>query len=229
MAGRAYLRKVCQVHWGNIVRWHVWRSYPRGVTVVGQENIPANGPALVCSNHPGYAWDPCYVTFFGPRTRWGDYFYWTDAGIFVDAPFRTLYLKAIGCIPVERFEDPNEREKGKEVLFQSTIEALDQNGLVVVFPEGRGYAAPPLQPLRNGFARVAQAWAAQRPTDLPIIPCAMNQVEGAGMVIQFGKPLFFDRSFPDASGALSDLMERLECALRSMCIESDFTLEIQGV
>lgn len=224
---RAYLRKVCQVHWGNIVWYHVLKTYGgrRGVIVRGQENVPLQGPAIVCSNHPGYAWDPCYVSYFGPRSRWGDWFYWTDAGIFVDAPFRTLYLKAIGCIPVERFDEPALKEQAQQRLVERTIQALDEEGLVVVFPEGVGYAAPPLQPLRNGFAKTAQAWVNQRGSNIPIVPCAQNQVPGTGMVISYGTPLYLDLGIEDPTEACADLVERLEQSLRSLCMDGEFALQ----
>jgi hypothetical protein len=58
------------------------------------------------------------------------------------------YLKMIGCVGVKK--DINARSVATGTLFQSTMDALREQGRIVLFPEGYGGAYPPLQPLKTG-------------------------------------------------------------------------------
>lgn len=161
--------------------------------VEGIENIPAEGPAILASNHLSFS-DSFFlpavldrkVTFIAKSE------YFTSPG--VKGRLTAAFFKGVGQLPVDR---SGGRGAG-EAAIKSGIEVLERGELFGIYPEGtrspdgRLYRGKP-----GGLARVALA------TGAPVIPVAMIDTEGAasGKVvpkmirpgIRIGKPLDFTR------------------------------------
>ncbi len=175
-------RRAFQYFWHYVTRTRAWLVYHRTLSFVHHPDISPDGPGLYCSNHPGFGWDPSNVATFGPHTprSYGDWFFWTDSGIMVG--LQKYYLRGIGCVSVYK-DSATTRALAVEDLFRETLAALEENGRIVLFPEGFGGAYPPLQPLKTGAARVALAYYQQTGRDVPLIPVAQDLREGISMVI----------------------------------------------
>ncbi|MCX4535610.1 lysophospholipid acyltransferase family protein [Streptomyces sp. NPDC002596] len=162
--------------------------------VEGLENIPAQGPAILASNHLSFS-DSFFlpavldrkVTFIAKSE------YFTAPG--VKGKLTAAFFKGVGQLPVDR---SGARGAG-EAAIKAGIEVIESGGLFGIYPEGtrspdgRLYRGKP-----GGLARVALA------TGAPVIPVAMidtEKIQPPGQVIpklmrpgiRIGKPLDFSR------------------------------------
>ncbi|MDT3399039.1 lysophospholipid acyltransferase family protein [Streptomyces sp. B1866] len=162
--------------------------------VEGLENVPAEGPAILASNHLSFS-DSFFlpavldrkVTFIAKAE------YFTAPG--VKGRLTAAFFKGVGQLPVDR---SGARGAG-EAAVRSGIEVLEHGGLFGIYPEGtrspdgRLYRGKP-----GGLARVALA------TGAPVIPVAMigtEKIQPPGKVvpkllrpgIRIGRPLDFSR------------------------------------
>ncbi|WP_328724993.1 lysophospholipid acyltransferase family protein [Streptomyces sp. NBC_00259] len=162
--------------------------------VEGLENIPAEGPAILASNHLSFS-DSFFlpavldrkVTFIAKAE------YFTSPGI--KGKLTAAFFKGVGQLPVDR---SGARGAG-EAAIKSGIEVIERGELFGIYPEGtrspdgRLYRGKP-----GGLARVALA------TGAPVIPVAMidtEKIQPPGKVIpklmrpgiRIGKPLDFSR------------------------------------
>jgi 1-acyl-sn-glycerol-3-phosphate acyltransferase len=128
-------------------------------TWTGQENLPATGGIILVANHASQ-FDPLVVAhFIYEAGRWPRFL--AKSALWrvpVVGPFLTKTLQ----IPVER--GSVEAVKSLDVL----VEALDQGGAVMIYPEGTTTREPDLWPMRGktGAARLALL------TGAPVIPVA---------------------------------------------------------
>ncbi|MEV7086616.1 lysophospholipid acyltransferase family protein [Streptomyces sp. NPDC093085] len=162
--------------------------------VEGLEHIPAEGPAILASNHLSFS-DSFFlpavldrkVTFIAKSE------YFTTPG--VKGKLTAAFFKGVGQLPVDR---SGVRGAG-EAAIQSGIKVLEAGELFGIYPEGtrspdgRLYRGKP-----GGLARVALGSGA------PVIPVAMidtEKIQPPGKVvpklmrpgIRIGKPLDFSR------------------------------------
>ncbi|GCB50123.1 1-acyl-sn-glycerol-3-phosphate acyltransferase [Streptomyces sp. NL15-2K] len=162
--------------------------------VEGIEHIPAEGPAILASNHLSFS-DSFFlpavldrkVTFIAKAE------YFTTPG--VKGRLTAAFFKGLGQLPVDR---SGARGAG-EAAIKAGIEVLERGELFGIYPEGtrspdgRLYRGKP-----GGLARVALA------TGAPVIPVAMidtEKIQPPGKVmpklmrpgIRIGEPLDFSR------------------------------------
>ncbi|MFF8282611.1 lysophospholipid acyltransferase family protein [Streptomyces albus] len=162
--------------------------------VEGLENVPAEGPAILASNHLSFS-DSFFlpavldrkVTFIAKAE------YFTSPGL--KGKLTAAFFKGVGQLPVDR---SGVRGAG-EAAIRSGLEVLARGELFGIYPEGtrspdgRLYRGKP-----GGLARVALRSGA------PVIPVAMidtEKIQPPGKVvpklmrpgIRIGKPLDFSR------------------------------------
>jgi 1-acyl-sn-glycerol-3-phosphate acyltransferase len=134
----------------------------------GMENIPRTGGIILAFNHVSHA-DPFTAAHYVYNSQRWPQFLAKDAVFRIPLAGRILHW----CkqIPVHR----GTADAGK--ALDSAVEALDQGGCVVIYPEGTTTKEPDLWPMRGktGIARLALA------TGVPVIPVA-----------QFGMERLFD-------------------------------------
>lgn len=162
--------------------------------VEGLENIPAEGPAILASNHLSFS-DSFFlpavldrkVTFIAKAE------YFTTPG--VKGRMTAAFFKGVGQLPVDR---SGGRGAG-EAAIKSGVDVIERGELFGIYPEGtrspdgRLYRGKP-----GDLARVALA------TGAPVIPVAMidtEKIQPPGKVmpklmrpgIRIGRPLDFSR------------------------------------
>ncbi|CAL9421323.1 hypothetical protein SUDANB140_01860 [Streptomyces sp. enrichment culture] len=162
--------------------------------VEGLEHIPADGPAILASNHLSFS-----DSFFLPAVLDRKVTFIAKAEYFntpgVKGRLTAAFFKGVGQLPVDR---SGARGAG-EAAIKSGIEVLERGELFGIYPEGtrspdgRLYRGKP-----GGLARVALA------TGAPVVPVAMidtEKIQPPGQVvpklmrpgIRIGKPLDFAR------------------------------------
>ncbi|UGY90911.1 lysophospholipid acyltransferase family protein [Streptomyces gobiensis] len=162
--------------------------------VEGLENIPAEGPAILASNHLSFS-----DSFFLPAvlerkvTFVAKAEYFTSPG--VKGKLTAAFFKGVGQLPVDR----SGARGAAEAAIKSAVDVLERGELFGIYPEGtrspdgRLYRGKP-----GGLARIALA------TGVPVIPVAMidtEKIQPPGKVvpklmrpgIRIGKPLDFSR------------------------------------
>ncbi|HEX5205759.1 lysophospholipid acyltransferase family protein [Paractinoplanes rhizophilus] len=128
-------------------------------TWTGMDNIPRTGGVIIAPNHASH-FDPLVVAhFIYGAGRWPRFL--GKASLW-KVPVLGPFLRKVKQIPVER--GSVEAVKSLDAL----VEALDDGGAVVIYPEGTTTRQPDLWPMRGktGAARLALL------TGAPVIPMA---------------------------------------------------------
>ena len=163
--------------------------------VRGAENIPAEGPAILASNHQA-VWDSVFlpavidreVVFMGKA----DYFSGTGAKGWAT---RTI-MRAVGTIPVDRAGG-----KASHAALQAALARLAEGELFGIYPEGTRSPDGRLYRGKTGVARLALQSGA------PVVPVAMIGTHEAQPIgrripkrreigVLIGEPLDFSRYRP---------------------------------
>ena len=163
---------VCEGQGGTVAhrRLGFWRRFAVLVAVpvlsiwtrriwTGQENVPAQGGIILVPNHVSH-FDPLVIAHFVYGAgRWPRFL--GKASLW-KVPVLGPLLRKTQQIPVER--GSVEAVKSLDVL----VDALDQGGAVIIYPEGTTTREPDLWPMRGktGAARLALI------TGAPVIPIA---------------------------------------------------------
>ncbi|GGJ85778.1 1-acyl-sn-glycerol-3-phosphate acyltransferase [Lentibacillus kapialis] len=124
------------------------------IRITGKENIPKNGPVIICSNHTSNL-DPPVVGITSPRD-----IYFMAKGELFEKPFLRKLLTNIHAFPVKRgMRDRTALRKGLEIL--------EQGNTLGLFPEGTRSKTGQLgKPLAGaGFFALK--------SNATIIPCAI--------------------------------------------------------
>ncbi|TCC50856.1 1-acyl-sn-glycerol-3-phosphate acyltransferase [Kribbella capetownensis] len=160
--------------------------------VVGAENIPDLGPAIIASNHLSYS-DWIFMPLVLRRrvtfVAKSDYF--TGAGI--KGRFQRGFFKGTGQVPIDRSGG-----SASEGAMRAGMKVLERGELFGIYPEGTRSHDGRLYKGRTGVARLALE------AKVPVIPCGVigtDVVAPPGKVVasfasptvKFGDPLDFSR------------------------------------
>ncbi|PWN40212.1 hypothetical protein IE81DRAFT_349442 [Ceraceosorus guamensis] len=182
------------------------------VEIIGGEDIPKDGPIIVCATHFSTIMDVALISAYLPHRR--PIHYWAKRGLYKRQPFRWI-LHSSGNIMVDR------KTKDNQDLFAGTFEAMKAGEAIGLFPEGGSYTEHRLHGMKAGAAWAALEFAkhlvlegAVNPakTKLLIVPASLNYTEKSRFrgdaIFQYGKAFSIDdftREF--LAGAAQDLQE----------------------
>jgi hypothetical protein len=134
--------RIAQEGVSNAMRWLLPR-FARQVTVQGAENIPATGPLMLVSNHPG-AFDGVVILAQMPRD---------DIKIIVsDVPFTRGMQAASRHMIYSTGEDMHERMNA----LRQSVRHLRNDGALMLFPTGLVDPDPSFMP---GAAQALEGWS----------------------------------------------------------------------
>lgn len=162
--------------------------------VIGKENIPEEGPILVCGNHI-HIMDQCAPILSTKR-----FLRYMAKKEYFDGPY-AWFFKWVGCIPVNRsIKDSDAKEKA--------LEELEQGGAIGIFPEGtRNRTDELLLPFKFGAVSMAQK------TNAKIVPFATTgdyKFRSKNLTVRFGKPFEIgDMTLEEANEKLRHEIEKL--------------------
>ena len=118
--------------------FHVYLRMSR----IGREHIPAQGPAIVASNHRSF-FDPLIIATMTRRPM----YYVTKRELFDLHPHLGWLLCALGAFPVDRGNSDQD-------MIATAKELLARGELVLIFPEGTRTRPGPLGRPRRGVGRL---------------------------------------------------------------------------
>jgi 1-acyl-sn-glycerol-3-phosphate acyltransferase len=160
--------------------------------IEGLENVPAEGGALLASNHLAVS-DSFFLPLMVPRRitfpAKSDYF--TQKGF--KGTLKRLFFEGVGQVPIDR-----SGAAAAQGALDTLVRLLKDGGLVGIYPEGTRSPDGRLYKGKTGMARVALE------AGVPIIPVAMFGTDKANPIgskmwyphpirIKVGKPLDFSR------------------------------------
>ncbi|PPF86968.1 1-acyl-sn-glycerol-3-phosphate acyltransferase [Subtercola sp. Z020] len=159
--------------------------------VVGAENVPKTGGAILASNHLSFA-DSVFLPLIMERrvSFLAKSEYFTGKGL--KGRLVKLFFTATGQLPIDRSGG-----KASEASLNTGLEVLGKGDLLGIYPEGTRSPDAKMYRGRTGVARMVLE------AGVPIIPVAMIDTEkvmsvGTGVHIRrigvvFGEPLDFSR------------------------------------
>lgn len=133
------------------------------IQVVGQENIPATGPALLVPNHVSYA-DPFLVG--GATSRWIRFMMFRQM---FELPFIHPFVKFMDVIPISPTDSP------KRILASllAARRRLEEGHVACIFAEGAVTRLGQTLGFRKGFERIVKG------LNVPIVPVHLDRVWGS--------------------------------------------------
>ncbi len=142
------------------------------IVVTGKKHIPANGPLIIVANHPNTFMDPLLIAAITDQ-RIG---FVANASIFLNQ-FITKIFTYFHVIPIFRKKDvePGEKPDNRQA-FSKCHEYLNQNGTLLIFPEGTSYYELKLREIKTGTARIALSFEELKgfQNNLKIVPIALD-------------------------------------------------------
>jgi len=140
--------------------------------VIGKENIPKDGPILICGNHK-HVYDQCPAILSTKRVV-----HYMAKKEYFDSKF-AWFFKMAGCISVNRsIKDENAKSQALDVL--------ENGGAIGLFPEGtRNKTDQFLLPFKFGAVSMAKK------TNATIVPFGLTgdyKFRSKNLKVRFGKP-----------------------------------------
>lgn len=207
----------------NFLRWIAGVAlhwFYSDIRVIGHHNVPKDGPIIVAANHPNALVDALVASWILPRRL-----SITAKATLVENPVLAVLFRMLGIVPLRRVSDEQKKEvegtldpARNQGAFHRVLEVLRDNGVVLIFPEGKSHNEPTLAPLRSGLARIAlQARDDYGIRGVQILPLGLK-FEAKGepnsvVIAEFGEPIRID----DLRGAgVEQLTAEVEKRLRSV-------------
>ena len=199
-------------------RFALW-IYCRHIFINDKDILKHKGPLLLACNHPNSFLDAIILcTLFKQPvhslTR-GDVF---------KSKFTNAFLRAINMLPVYRTSEGVENMEHNYTSFNDCKKIFKNDGIVLIFSEGRCTNEWHLRSLMKGTARLAiSSW--QDGIDVKILPCGLNYQSftsfGKNLHINFGN-IFEEKNIALDSGfgkAIISFNEQLQKALQPLVYE----------
>jgi glycerol-3-phosphate O-acyltransferase/dihydroxyacetone phosphate acyltransferase len=198
--------------------------YYGDVVVQGRDRIPAAGPLLVVANHPNALVDAMLVaTTFRRRVLI------TAKATLFEHAFLGPFLNRVGVVPLQRAQDVRAAAKSGSSISRNDAArsrvtgAFDQDGVVLIFPEGISHDQPALAPLRTGAARMALHARQTGTHSLHVLPVGLvfeeKERPRSRVLVRIGDPIDLDTwclAHPTANAAA--LTKEIDARLRRVTL-----------
>jgi len=174
----------------------ITNTFFRRIDVIGEENIPSEGPVIFAGNHPNALMDGWLLT--ARCGRWPLHFM-ANAKLW---KYRLLghLLNASGAVPVYRHEEHDGKVDNSKA-FDKLYEVIEGGDCMGIFPEGVSHTESQLTKLKTGAARIALSVAERGKVKVTIIPCGLNYIHRhrfrSQVLIEFGEPIVVDGEWID--------------------------------
>lgn len=168
------------------------------VTYIGVENIPKNKPVLLAPNHQNALMDPLAIIFSQNIQP----VFLARSDIFKNPILAKIMFK-FKILPVFRIRDGKEKLKLNDIVYNKTIEVLEHNRQVTIFPEAQHIDKKHVRPLKKGIQRIAFMIEEKNnfKAGVCIIPTGIYYSNywnfRSKLVIKYGEPIYLDEYFED--------------------------------
>ncbi len=162
----------------------------KSVKYIGIENIPKDKPVLIAPNHQNALMDALAIIFAQKIQP----VFLARSDIFKN-PIVAKVLFAFKILPVFRLRDGKEKLKLNEIIYNKTIEVLELNRQVAIFPEAQHIDKKHIRKLKKGIQRIAFQFEYKNDfkADVQIVPVGIYYSNywnfRSKLMVKFGKPL----------------------------------------
>ena len=202
----------------------ITNTFFRRIDVLGEENIPPDGPVIFAGNHPNALMDGWLL--IARCGRWPVHFM-ANAKLW---KYRLLgrMLNASGAVPVYRREE-HDGDVDNSSAFDKLYEVIEAGDCMGIFPEGVSHTESQLSKLKTGTARIALSVAARGKVSVTIIPCGLNYIHRhrfrSQVSIEFGEPIRIDEEWmrkfaDDERDTVRQLTEHLANSLMAVTLNA---------
>lgn len=187
-----------------------------GLNIRGRERLPVKGPALVVANHNSHLDTPVLMSLLPlrqlPRIRPV-----AAAGYFLQNRMLAWFAtRIIGIIPI-----PLGTGRPRAEVLAEVIQALKNNAIIILFPEGTRGEPEKFSRFKTGVATLAEMMP-----DIPVHPVYLHGLgkalpRGEALLVPFfcdgfvGEPLYF-------SGSQKHFMAALDKSMRELAKQGRF-------
>lgn len=200
------------------------RIYFRRIEHFNAERVPAVGPILFASNHPGSITD-AFLIGTALKRRVGfvgtvQLFRWRAVG---------WLLRACGIIPVNRVKDDPRSMRTVLETFEACYRVLEAGGAVGIFPEGVTYNDTLMRPVKSGTARMALELEQRHGGKLGlwIVPVGISysgkERYRSEVLLRFGEPIVVSEWLAETTAnrkaAIQRLSDEIVCRIRTMILQ----------
>lgn len=162
--------------------------------VVGEENIPERGPAIIAGNHLSV-----FDSFIAPLVIDRRMYYLAKADYFTGKGLKgklvKWFMKGVGQLPIDRSGG-----KASEASLSTALRVLGRGDVLGIYPEGTRSPDGKLYRGRTGVARMVLEG------QVPVVPCVVidtervmppgQRIPRVGRIgVIYGKPLDFSRYY----------------------------------
>lgn len=201
-----------------VLVWGIYRIFYSKITIINQDRLRFEHPAIVISNHPSTLMDPLSVASRIPRRV----AFLANAGLFRNKAFGA-FLK-IYCIPVERPKDVKGRQINNTNSFARADQHLAEQGCIYIAAEGTSVVERRLRKLKTGTARIALSAESKKDFSLglTIVPVGLSYSSPlefrSEVLLYVGEPVpakdykqhYEEQPFVTAKKLTSDLQDRMQ-------------------
>ena len=164
-----------------------FKIFCRKITINQPGWLKAKGPLLLACNHPNSILDGVILTLLFDEPVYS----LARGDAFRNKKHEKL-LRWLHLLPVYRTSEGVENLEHNYRTFEACQEIFEENGIVIIFSEGRCINEWHLRQIKKGTARLAtSAWL--QGTDLTVLPVGLNYNTfrnfGKNVIINFGEPL----------------------------------------
>jgi glycerol-3-phosphate O-acyltransferase/dihydroxyacetone phosphate acyltransferase len=210
------------------------RVYFRRIEIIGLEHVPRKAPVIFVLNHPNALVDPVFLFCLAPRRV----SFLAKAPLF-RMPVLGYFVRALDSLPVYRPKDEGEDVSRNEETFVAARKLLAGGGTIGICPEGVSHSERRLLPIKTGAARIALgAVSTGEVVDLKIVPAGLYYTSKtqfrSGVLLYFGKPIdvppvSLEETGSLPRGAVRELSDRIECALREVILNAEQAEALQTI
>jgi 1-acyl-sn-glycerol-3-phosphate acyltransferase len=187
-----------------------------GINARNRERLPSQGPAIIAANHNSHL-DTLALMSLIPSGALPNVHPVAAADYFLTNPLLKWFaLKIMGIIPVDRTAKAG--RDGLKPIFQ----ALDNQQILIFFPEGSRGEPENLGKMKNGIAYILS----ERP-EIPVVPVFFHGLgkslpKGEIILVPFfidafiGEPLYWPGNRHDFMKALNERMTELQARANSL-------------
>jgi glycerol-3-phosphate O-acyltransferase/dihydroxyacetone phosphate acyltransferase len=178
------------------------RGFFDKIHVSGAEKFDEPAPAIVIANHPSALIDPLVIATITDRRL----SFITAAEYFGKGLQKWLFEHEFNMIPVYRPQKYEGKTVSNKDMFRDCYKCLNNNGCIVIFPEGNSVTEKHLRSLKTGVARILAGFKKRYPDkEVKVIPVGLNYSSAhqfqSDIFISVGEPISFNWIPPEKEGA----------------------------
>lgn len=153
-----------------LLRW-VCKIYFSKIELDGIKNIDPSKPVIFTPNHPSGWMDPILIALYADRPV-----HFIARGESFQTRFQRFLLGRLRMIPVYRPDKTAHLTHKNKSVFSKCHKILENNGAIIIFPEGLSNTTLKLGPFKSGAVRMALGAEQKNAFELgvQIIPVGLN-------------------------------------------------------